>query len=116
MAAASAGYAAYALARPAHLGRVLQTHPTDRLDATARVFGVRDLAVSAIALAARNRSVSTAAACARIAFDVGDCLILRPEATTDDSRRKVTAVTLGWALLNAVAYAGDSARLRSRAR
>ena len=116
MAGASMAYAGYALVRPSHLGRALPSTPQTRLDSTARVFGVRDLVVSAIALTARDSSTASAAALARIAFDVGDCLTLRPEATTADARRKLTAVTLGWAALNAVAYAVDRARLRSRAR
>ena len=46
----------------------------------------------------------------RIAMDVGDGLVLSARTDDEDVRRKVLAVTLGWAGLNALALAIDSVR------
>lgn len=112
MSAASLVYSLYSLARPAHLGRALESIPETKNDTTARVFGVRDLVTSAVALASSDRSTVSAAMASRIAFDLGDCVLMRQEARTDDATRKVTGITLGWAALNALALAVDQLRTR----
>lgn len=114
MSAASAAYALYALARPSHLGRALGSTPESKYDTTARVFGVRDLATSAVALLAPSTAAVTGAMASRIAFDVGDCLVLRGPAGDAATRRKLTGITLGWAALNAGSLLAD--RLRDKAR
>lgn len=116
LSAASAVYGAYAIARPAHLGRALESKPETKYDSTARIFGIRDVVVSTVALLSKDRSVITAAAGTRVAFDIGDCLALRGEARTADAKRKITGITLGWAALNAAAYAADRKLSGSHAR
>lgn len=108
MSAATATYACYALLRPGHLARALEASPSERrsLDRLARTYGVRDLATSVLA-ASRNRTLVRTAMGLRLASDLGDCLVLG--SSTDDPRvrRKLVAVTLGWATLNALALAAD---------
>ena len=111
MSAASAGYACYALARPGHLARVLKASAGERrsLDRLARTYGVRDLATSALALSPDPTPVRTAMAL-RITSDLGDCLVLGSSTDDPGVRRKAVAVTLGWATLNALAWAADERR------
>jgi hypothetical protein len=108
MSAATAAYACYALLRPGHLSRAMEASPGERrsLDRLARTYGVRDLASSVLAVSPNPTLVRTAMGL-RIASDLGDCLVLG--SSTDDPRvrRKVVAVTLGWATLNALAVAAD---------
>jgi hypothetical protein len=46
----------------------------------------------------------------RIAGDLGDCAVLGSSTPDPAARRKVIAVTLGWAGLNALAWALDERR------
>ena len=112
MSAATAGYAGYALARPAHLWQALQADRKDRegLELLARTYGVRDLAVSTAGLLGRKPGTVRTAMLARIAMDVGDGVLLATRTEDGDVRRKVLAVTLGWATLNTLALVIDSAR------
>lgn len=112
MSAASLTYAIYALVRPAHLGRALESTPQTKHDTTAQVFGVRDLVTSTVALASGDDSTVTAAMASRIAFDLGDCALIRRAAESDQAASKLTVITLGWAALNALALAVD--RLTTR--
>jgi predicted kinase len=109
---ATAAYGGYALARPAHLWQALQADRKDRagLELLARTYGVRDLAISGLAIFGRSPRTVRAAMVLRIAMDLGDGALLA--ATTDDPevRQKVLGVTLGWAGLNLVALTVDSAR------
>jgi hypothetical protein len=90
------------------LARVLHAAPSERrsLDRLARTYGVRDLATSSLLLSSNPTLVRTAMAL-RIASDVGDCAVLTT--TTEDAalKRKIAAVTLGWAAVNAAAWAAD---------
>lgn len=116
MSALSLAYAGYSLVRPSNLGRALEARPESAYDTTARLYGVRDLMSAGIPLVTDNKTAVTAAMVSRVAYDLGDCLILRPEARTDSAKRKVTAITLGWAGLNAAGYLLDRALLRKSGR
>jgi hypothetical protein len=109
LSAATASYGVYALVEPAHLWKALEADRGDRdgLELLAQTFGVRDLAISAVALTGRSDRVVRAAMLLRIAMDLGDAALL--SARVDPSvRTKVLAVTLGWASLNTAALVADS--------
>lgn len=114
MSTATAGYGGYALARPAHLWQALQADPSDRpvLELLARTYGVRDLAIGGFGLLGRSPRTVRTAMLLRIAMDVGDGALLSARTDDPDLRRKVLTITLGWAGLNALALAIDSARER----
>jgi hypothetical protein len=105
----SAGYAAYALARPRHLGRMLTDSPLKQpeYDTVARLFGPRDFVVSALAILAPSDEAREHAMFARIAFDLSDAAILTPEAKGAAAKAKILAATLSWAGLNAAAVIAD---------
>lgn len=109
---ATAAYGGFALARPAHLWQALDADRKDRagLELLARTYGVRDIAISSLAVLGRKPGTVRTAMLIRIAMDVGDGALLA--STTDDAdvRKKVLGVTLGWAALNAAALAIDSRR------
>jgi hypothetical protein len=111
MAALTAAYGVFALARPQHLPDAMNASGTERdtLLGFARAYGVRDLVISSAALSGRPRLAPTAAAL-RIASDLSDCVLLLRR--TDDAgvRAKIAGATLGWATLNAVALARDLRR------
>lgn len=115
MSAGTAVYAAYALARPRHLGAALSgdRQRQEGFDVVATTFGLRDLPISAVGLLARSPQTVGAAVGIRIAMDVADAGLLTRCAETDDRRRRVAAVTLGWAGLNTVALVLDSRRRSS---
>lgn len=108
MTLATSGYAVFALTKPGHLNDALEAPDAARPahDRLARTYGVRDLTTSALVFSGRKTLVRTGMAL-RIAGDVGDCLVLTTSTPKDDVRRKVAAVTLGWATLNALAWALD---------
>jgi hypothetical protein len=110
MSTATAGYGAFALARPGHLPDALQADKEDRpgLELLAETYGVRDLAISALGIFGGPRTVR-AAMLMRIAMDLGDAALLGTK-TDDEVRQKVLAVTLGWAGLNTLALLIDSVR------
>ncbi len=106
---ATAGYGAFALAKPRHLADALQA-PAEQapvFDKMAYTFAGRDLPIAALALLSRNPSVVSAAMLLRIAGDLSDASVLGLGATKPDVRTKVLAVTLGYAALNAAALAAD---------
>jgi hypothetical protein len=109
---ATAAYGGYALAQPAHLWQALGADRKDRegLELLARTYGVRDLAISSLAVFGRSDRTVRAAMLLRIAMDLGDAVLLSTQTDDEDVRTKVLAITLGWAGLNAVALAIDSAR------
>ena len=111
MSTATAGYGAFALARPGHLPDALQADKEDRpgLELLAETYGVRDLAISALGMFGRSGRTVRAAMMLRIAMDLGDAALLATK-TEDEVRKKVLAVTLGWAGLNTLALVIDSAR------
>lgn len=116
LSALSIVYAGYSLVRPSNLGRALEARPETSYDATARLYGVRDLMSAGIPLVTSNKTAVTAAMASRVVYDLGDCLILGREARTDEAKHKVTAITLGWAALNAAGYLLDRALLRKSGR
>lgn len=111
MGLATSAYGVYALTRPGHLSRALDASSGERrsLDRLARTYGVRDLASSAL-LAFPDPRLVRAGMALRIAGDLGDCLVLGTSTQDPAVRRKVMGVTLGWAALNAAAWAADERR------
>ncbi|CAI9407013.1 hypothetical protein [Nocardioides sp. T2.26MG-1] len=112
MSTATTAYAGYALARPAHLWQALQASRQERpgLELLARTYGVRDLAIGGAALLGRSPRTIRTAMLLRIAMDLGDGALLSARTDDADVRRKILGITLGWAGLNALALAVDSAR------
>jgi hypothetical protein len=109
---ATAAYGGYALAQPAHLWQALEADRKHRegLELLARTYGVRDLAISSLGIFGRSDRTVRAAMLLRIAIDLGDSLLLSTQTDDEDVRRKVVAITLGWAGLNTLALLIDSAR------
>lgn len=114
LSAATAAYGAYALAQPAHLWQALEADRKDRagLELLARTYGVRDLAVSSLGLLGRSPATVRTAMVLRVAMDLGDSVLLASRTRDTDVRRKILAITLGWAGLNAAALAIDTRRDR----
>ena len=109
MSAATAGYAAFALAKPRHLGNALTRSPLKQpeYDLVARMFGPRDLALSALAVFAPSPLARQHAMVARVALDLSDAAMLTPEARTKGAKAKVLGATLTWAGLNVAAILAD---------
>lgn len=107
--AATAGYAVFALAKPRHLGEALTKSPLKQpeYDLVARMFGPRDLVISALAIVAPSRAARERAMIARVALDLSDAALLTPEATTKTGKAKVLGATLTWAGLNVAAILAD---------
>jgi hypothetical protein len=108
MSTATAAYAVFALLRPDHLHRALEAPESSRTahDRLARTYGVRDLATSALVFSGRD-SLARAGMALRVVGDVGDGVVLSTSTPDPGVRRKVAAVTLGWATLNAIAWLVD---------
>ncbi|GAA3883838.1 hypothetical protein GCM10022243_55710 [Saccharothrix violaceirubra] len=101
---ATAAYGAAVVVRPEVLTKPtgLATRPTPAISALVRSVGTRDV-VSGLSVALAPEGTPTRAALAvRIAMDLGDAAVLGAAAPTAAVRRKVLAVTLGWAALNLV--------------
>ena len=109
MSAATAGYAVFALVKPRHLGTALTRSPLKQpeYDLVARMFGPRDLAVSALALFAPTAAAREQAMIARVALDLADAVMLSREARTTAGTAKVLGATLTWAGLNIAAIRVD---------
>ncbi|MRJ77050.1 hypothetical protein GEV29_10905 [Aeromicrobium sp. SMF47] len=109
LSAATAGYAVYALVRPRHLGKALTSNPVRQADydVVARLFGPRDLAVSALAILAPTEAGREQAMIARVVLDLTDAALLTLEATTAGGKAKVLGATLTWAALNVAAIVAD---------
>ena len=112
MSTASAAYGVYALTQPSHLWQALHSDQKDQagLELLGRTYGVRDTAISALGILGRSDRTVRASMLLRIANDLGDAAILGTRTEDPDIRKKVLAVTLGWAALNAAALAIDSRR------
>jgi hypothetical protein len=110
---ATAAYGAFALARPRHLADGVEAPEAQApaFDRMAYTYAGRDLSISGLALASRNPSVVTAAMALRILGDLSDAAILSTGTSKPDVQKKVLAVTLGWAALNAAALVADRRRL-----
>jgi hypothetical protein len=111
MSAATATYGVYALVRPSHLADAMQADAGERpgYDALARAYGVRDLLLSALGVFGPGRAVAWAMR-GRIAGDLADCATLVVKADDGKIRGKAAAVTVGWAVLNFLAYRWDRSR------
>lgn len=109
LSAATAGYAAFALVKPRHLGKALTKSPLKQpeYDLVARLFGPRDLAVSALALLAPTAAAREQAMFARVALDLSDAVLITPQGTTASAKAKVLGATIGWAGLNVAAILAD---------
>lgn len=107
--AATAGYAVFALAKPRHLGNALTKNPIEqpRYDVVARLFGPRDLVVSALAILAPSRAATERAMIGRVLLDLSDAALLTPEATNKAGKAKVLGATVTWAALNVAAIVAD---------
>jgi hypothetical protein len=116
MSVLTAGYGVYALAEPRHLGSAMDggRREQESWDNVARVFGVRDLVVSSVAVFGKEPATVEAAMKVRIGLDVLDGLLLARQADDADVRTKVLGVTLGWASLNTAALLVDRRRARRR--
>jgi hypothetical protein len=114
MSTASAAYGVYALAQPSHLWQALHSDLEDQagLELLGRTYGVRDTAISTLGILGRSDKTVRSSMLLRIANDLGDAAVLGTRTEDPDIRRKVLAVTLGWAALNAVALAIDTRRSR----
>ena len=111
---ATAGYGVYALVEPDHLGKALEAD-RDQLPGfrvLAQTYGVRDLAISAFGVFGRTPKTVKTAMKIRILNDLGDGTLLALRTQDPDIRKKVLSVTFGWAALNAIALAVDSARAK----
>ena len=110
----TAGYGAFALARPRHLADALEA-PAEQapaFDRMAYTYAGRDLTISGVALASRNPSVVSAMMGLRILGDLSDATILGTGTARPDVQKKVLAVTLGWAALNTLALLADRRSLQ----
>lgn len=107
--AATAGYAVFAFVKPRHLGKALTNSPLKQpeYDLVARMFGPRDLALSALAILAPSAPAREGAMVARVFVDVTDAILLTPEARTAAGKAKVLGATLTWAGLNVAAVVAD---------
>lgn len=112
---ATAAYGAFALVKPRHLAEGLEA-PAEQapaFDRMAYTYAGRDLTISGLALASSNPAVVTAMMGLRIAGDLADATILATGTDKPDVRKKVLAVTLGWAALNTAALLVDRRRCAS---
>ena len=111
MSAATAAYGVFALVRPSHLADAMEADAGQRsgYDSLARAYGVRDLLLSALGVFGPGQAVAWAMR-GRIAGDLADCATLVTTADDGKVRGKVAAVTVGWALLNFLAYRWDRSR------
>lgn len=109
MSAGTAAYAVFALAKPRHLGNAVTADPSvqAQYDPLARIYGFRDLAVSAVALASGSREAARSAMLMRIFFDLTDAVVLAPRADAA-KRQKLLGAALGWGALNTVAVLLDA--------
>ena len=97
MSLATAGYAAYCLVKPEHLRQALGSDDP-MWDTVARVFGVRDLAISAVGVLG-SPTAARASLAIRTAIDFGDAALLG--LTVDgEASTKAVATAGGWGLLN----------------
>lgn len=112
--AATATYGVFALVMPSHLGKVLISDPRRQadLDALARVYGARDVAVGALGLLGRSERVVATSLTLCIVGDLADAVTLTARVSDARARGTVLALTLGWAAVNAGALVLDRRRGR----
>jgi hypothetical protein len=104
-------YGLFALARPRHLASVMQAPLAQEqsYDRLAIAYGVRDLALGGTGALGPASAVPVAMGL-RVVSDLADAVVLSTRAHTGDVRRKVLAITVGYAALNAAALAVDMRR------
>ena len=107
--AASAAYGAYCFAKPQHLGQALGADLAEMpaYRDLAFTYGGRDVAISLDGITGRSPAVVRTAMGLRIAMDLTDCATLSASTSDPALRKKVIAITLGWAALNAAALVLD---------
>ena len=107
--ALTAAYGVFAIAKPRHLADGIEAPPAQApaYDRMAYTYAGRDLTISGAALLAKDPAIVTTAMLLRIAGDLSDATVLATGASKSSVRRKVLAVTLGWAAVNAAALAAD---------
>ena len=112
MSTATSAYGVYALVRPRHLGRLLTSNSREQeaYDVLARVYGVRDLTISALGLFGRSPKTVGTAMLMRIVMDLGDGTLLSLKAEDKEGRMKLLGATCAWASLNALAWTIDRRR------
>lgn len=111
MSVATLTYGVYALVKPSHLADAMKSDTADRAwyDTLAKAYGVRDLVVSLLGIFGPGRAVAWAMR-GRMASDLADCATLVTKADDGKVRGKAAAVTVGWAVLNFLAYRWDRSR------
>jgi len=112
---ATAAYGVFALVKPRHLANGIKAPAgqAPAFDRMAYTYAGRDLTISGLALVSSNPPVITAAMGLRILGDLADAAILGTGTSRPEVQKRVLAVTLGWAALNATALLVDRRRLES---
>ena len=112
---ATAAYGVFALVKPRHLADGIEAPAgqAPAFDQMAYTYAGRDLSISGLALVSSNPSVVTAAMGLRILGDLADAAILGTGSSRPAVQKKVLAVTLWWAALNATALLADRRSLAS---
>ncbi len=108
--ALTAAYGAFAVVKPDHLQNGLEDQAGDRVgtDRLSRTYAGRELPVTLLGIFGPASIVPTTVAL-RIANDLTDAAVLS-STTTGKIRTRILAVTLGWAAVNAAAFALDTRR------
>ncbi len=106
----TAAYGLYALVKPGHLQNGLEDQAGERLgtDRLSRTYTGRELPVTLLGIFGPPAVVPTTVGL-RIANDLTDAAVLG-STTTGRVRRRILGITLGWAAVNATAYALDVRR------
>lgn len=109
---ATTAYAVFSLVRPRHLGNAMEADAEEMpaFDGLARAYGIRDLAIGGLGILGRSRAAVRTSMGLRIAGDITDCVVLLQRAHDPAIKRKVAAVTLGYAALNVAALVADERR------
>lgn len=110
---ATAAYGVFAAVKPRHLADGIEAAAAQApaYDRMAYTYAGRDLTISGVALASSNPSVVTAMMLLRIMGDLADATILGTGTSQSAVRKKVLAVTVGWAALNTAALVADRRKL-----
>ena len=113
LSAATAAYAGYCFAEPAHLPQALGWK-ADRTETGKRIayaLGVRDAAISSVGVFGDPHQVRRAMQ-ARMFFDVFDAAVLAPQGADRAAQLKVGGTALAYGVLNLAALTADSRRVR----
>ncbi len=112
MSSATTAYALFSLVQPRHLGTAMEADADElsAYDGLARAYGVRDLVIGGLGIFGRSRGAVRTSMVLRIAGDLTDCVVLLQRSNDPAIKRKVAAVTLGYAALNVAALLVDERR------